>query len=147
MTIIAAGIIFLCTPTAVWDGDGPVWCQEGPRLRLSGIAARELPRARPAGGEGDQRGTCSPGHPCPDATALQARDALVNILGGARGTLGTGHIRVRAATMRCTSTGGAGGNRTGAWCTLADGRDLSCAMVASGTVARWDHYWRGHRCP
>ncbi|MES2905031.1 MAG: hypothetical protein V4696_12675 [Pseudomonadota bacterium] len=134
MSIVAAGLVFLCTPTAVWDGDGPVWCQEGPRLRLSGIAARELD------------GTCSPGHPCPDATALQARDALVNILGGARGALGTGHIRVRAGTMRCISTGSAGGNRTGAWCILADGRDLSCAMVASGTVLRWQRYWRGHRC-
>lgn len=135
MTVIAAGLVFLCTPVAVWDGDGPVWCQEGPRLRLSGIAARELD------------GTCSPGHPCPDATALQARDALVRILGGPRGTLRSGHVRVAAPTMRCTSIGGAGGNRTGAWCTLVDGRDLSCSMVATGTVERWERYWRGHRCP
>lgn len=20
---------FVCTPTAVWDGDGPIWCGEG----------------------------------------------------------------------------------------------------------------------
>ncbi len=40
--IIPSGEIFTCTPTHVWDGDGPIWCEEGPRLRLAGIAAREL---------------------------------------------------------------------------------------------------------
>ncbi len=134
VTVIAAGLVFLCTPVAVWDGDGPIWCQEGPRVRISGIAARELD------------GSCSAGHPCPDATATQARDALVRILGGPRGTLSTGHIRVRYGTMRCRSTGGAGGNRTAAWCNLSDGRDLSCTLLATGTVARWDRYWRDHRC-
>ena len=134
MTVIAAGLVFLCTPVAVWDGDGPVWCQEGPRVRISGIAARELD------------GTCSVGHPCPDATAIQARDALVRILGGPRGTLSTGHISVSYGTMRCQSTGGAGGNRTAAWCSLPDGRDLSCTLLATGTVARWERYWRDHRC-
>lgn len=132
--IIAAGLTFLCTPTAVWDGDGPIWCAEGPRIRIAGIAARELD------------GTCSPGHPCPDASAEAARDALVNLLGGSTGRLRTGHITVRARVMRCTSTGSAGGNRTGAFCQLANGRDLSCAMVATRTVAIWDRYWRGRRC-
>lgn len=42
--IIPAGEIFTCTPTRVWDGDGPVWCAEGPRIRLTGIAARASPR-------------------------------------------------------------------------------------------------------
>ncbi len=137
MTIptIAAALAFICTPVAVYDGDGPVWCAEGPRLRLSGIAAREM------------EGTCRPGHPCPRATAEQARDALVALLGGPRGRLATGHIVVRAPAMRCISTGEARGNRTGAWCTLADGRDLSCAMVATGTVLRWQRYWGNHRCP
>ncbi|MFN4040018.1 MAG: thermonuclease family protein, partial [Erythrobacter sp.] len=66
---IPAGQTFTCTPEAVWDGDGPVWCEEGPRIRLAGIAARELD------------GTCSPGHPCPDASAETARDALVRLVG------------------------------------------------------------------
>jgi len=52
-----AGETFTCTPTRVWDGDGPIWCAEGPRIRLSGIAAREMD------------GTCRPNHPCPRATA------------------------------------------------------------------------------
>lgn len=50
-TVIAAGQTFTCTPTRVWDGDGPVWCAEGPRLRIAGIVAREMD------------GTCSTHHP------------------------------------------------------------------------------------
>lgn len=134
LQIVAAGTSFTCTPAAVWDGDGPVWCAEGPRVRISGIAAKEMD------------GTCRAGQPCPDASAIVARDALVGLFGGARGTLPTGHIQVRAAPMSCLSTGFAGGSRTAAWCRLADGRDLSCAMVATGTVLRWDRYWGDHRC-
>lgn len=132
--VIAAAIAFTCTPVAVYDGDGPIWCAEGPRVRIAGIAARE------------SDGTCRPGQPCPSASADQARDALVSLFGGPRGTRPTGHIVVRAPAMRCISTGEARGNRTGAWCTLADGRDLSCAMVATGTVLRWRRYWGNHRC-
>src|SRR3546814_3201620 len=65
MSIVAAGLIFLCTPTLVADGDGPVWCAEGPRIRIAGIAARELD------------GTCRRGHPCPRAGPIAARNALV----------------------------------------------------------------------
>lgn len=133
-SIVAAGQTFTCTPTRVWDGDGPVWCAEGPRLRISGIAAREMD------------GTCRSNQPCPDASAIEARDALVDVLGGPRGTTSTGHVIVASGPMRCVSTGSAGGNRTGAWCTLPSGTDLSCAMVATGTVLVWDRYWGDHRC-
>lgn len=27
--VVPAGEAFTCTPEAVWDGDGPVWCEEG----------------------------------------------------------------------------------------------------------------------
>jgi endonuclease YncB( thermonuclease family) len=133
-TVVPADRTFICTPTAVWDGDGPVWCAEGPRLRLAGIAARE------------HDGTCRANQPCPPASAEAARDALVALLGGARASLPTGHVRVVGSTLTCRSVGGAGGNRTAAWCVLPDGRDLSCAMVRTGTVLRWDRYWRPHRC-
>lgn len=132
--IIAAGAMFTCTPIAVWDGDGPIWCSEGPHVRISGIAAREMDDS------------CRDAQPCPDASATAARDALVGLFGGARGTLPTGHIQVRAAPMSCLSTGPAGGTRTAAWCRLPDGRDLSCAMVATGTVLRWQRYWGDHLC-
>src|SRR3546814_10992754 len=80
MSIGAAGLIFLCTPTLVADGDGPVWCAEGPRIRTAGIAARELD------------GTCRRGHPCPRAGPIAARNALVALLGASRGAVR--HIRL-----------------------------------------------------
>ena len=132
--VVAAGIAFACTPTAVHDGDGPIWCSEGPKVRLSGIAAREID------------GTCKPGHPCPAASATVARDTLVRFLGGPKGKLPTGHVVVRAPAMTCRSDGGAGGSRTSAWCVTASGVDLNCAMVKSGAALRWLRYWRGHRC-
>lgn len=132
--VVAAGQSFTCTPTHVWDGDGPIWCAEGPHIRISGIAAREMD------------GTCRTNQPCPPVTALEARDRLVSLFGGSRGTIPTGHVIVSAPAMHCRSEGSAGGSRTAAWCTLASGADLSCAMVRTGTVLRWDRYWKNHRC-
>lgn len=37
--IVAAGATFTCTPVAVYDGDGPVWCAERPKVWMSGVAA------------------------------------------------------------------------------------------------------------
>jgi endonuclease YncB( thermonuclease family) len=132
--VVVAGASFTCTPIAVWDGDGPIWCAEGPKVRLAGIAAREMD------------GSCSVNQPCPSASAIAARDVLVNFLGGAKGTMQTGHVKVAAAPMRCRSDGSAGGSRTAAWCTLANGRNLNCEMVRSQTALRWARYWRGHQC-
>ena len=133
-SIVASGQTFTCTPTHVWDGDGPVWCAEGPHLRIAGIAAREMD------------GTCRNNQPCPAASAIEARDALVQLMGGARGTISTGHVVVRGPRLTCRSEGGAGGNRTAAWCRLPSGADLSCAMIKTGTVLRWDRYWKGPAC-
>jgi len=134
LQVITAGASFICTPTAVWDGDGPIWCAEGPRIRLSGVAAREMD------------GTCKPGHPCPASSGIDARDQLVRLLGGAKGNLSSGHVRVAAGPMRCQSDGGAKGNRTAAWCITSSGVDLNCAIVASGRTMRWPRYWRAHPC-
>ncbi len=133
-SIVASGQTFTCTPTHVWDGDGPVWCAEGPHLRIAGIAAREMD------------GTCRTNQPCPAASAIEARDALIQLMGGARGTISTGHVVVRGPRLTCRSEGGAGGNRTAAWCRLPSGTDLSCAMINTGTVLRWDRYWKGPAC-
>jgi endonuclease YncB( thermonuclease family) len=133
-SIVASGQTFTCTPTHVWDGDGPVWCAEGPHLRIAGAAAREMD------------GTCRTNQPCPAASAIEARDALVQLMGGARGTISTGHVMVRGPRLTCRSEGGAGGNWTAAWCRLPSGVDLSCAMIKTGTVLRWDRYWKGPAC-
>lgn len=133
-SVVSAGQPFACTPTHVWDGDGPVWCAEGPRLRIAGIAAREID------------GTCRNNQPCPQSSAIEARDALVQILGGARGTASTGHVLVSGPKLSCRPEGSAGGNRTAAWCRLSNGADLSCAMIRTRTVLRWDRYWKGPAC-
>jgi endonuclease YncB( thermonuclease family) len=132
--IVAAGAMFTCTPVAVWDGDGPIWCAEGPRVRIAGVAAREMD------------GTCNTNQPCPTAGAIEARNRLVRLLGGPKGTLPTGHVKVRGAPMRCVSDGSAGGSRTAAWCHSPAFGDLSCAVVRAGGALRWARYWRNHRC-
>ena len=127
--IVAAGLTFACTPTHVWDGDGPIWCAEGPRIRLAGIAAREMD------------GTCRRNHPCPEATAEQARDHLVRLIGRRTGVASTGHVLVEGESLTCRSDGSGGGNRTAAWCSNSRAGDLSRAMVASGYALRWERYW------
>lgn len=124
--IIAAGVQFACTPVQVWDGDGPIWCAEGPHVRIANIAARELD------------GNCLHGHPCPDASGIAARDALVELLGGARGAGPRGHVLVDGPTMQCVSEGHALGNRTAARCELPDGRSLGDELIRRRVALRWE---------
>lgn len=134
--LTAPGTPFPCTPVAVWDGDGPIWCAEGPRIRLHGIAAREIRRV-------DARivdGGCKRGHPCPAVSGVVARDRLVGLLGGPRGTLATGHVRVRGPVLSCISYGSARGSRTAATCSAPKVGDLSCALVRAAVVLRWRAY-------
>jgi endonuclease YncB( thermonuclease family) len=131
---VSSGQSFTCSAVAVWDGDGPIWCAEGPRIRIAGVAARELD------------GSCSPGHPCPTLSGIEARDRFVQLFGGPRGALDTGHIKVSAPPMECVSDGPAGGSRTAAWCRSPVFGDLSCAVVKAGGALRWQRYWREHRC-
>jgi endonuclease YncB( thermonuclease family) len=133
-SIVATGTAFTCTPTRVWDGDGPIWCAEGPKIRLAGIAAREID------------GTCKPHHPCPRTSGPAARDALVRLVGKPVGRSQEGHVLVQAKPLQCRSEGSGKGDRTAAWCRTAAGGDLSCAMVKSGYALRWDQYWRGRAC-
>lgn len=129
---------FACTPLQVWDADGPIWCAEGPRLRLHGIAAREMD------------GTCRAGHPCPDMPPLAARDVLIKLLRpAASAPTSTGHIRIAdASPLTCRSYGGAGGNRTAARCRLPDKSDLGCRLIALGAAREWTRFSKGayRRC-
>lgn len=132
--IVPAGQSFKCTPTRVWDGDGPIWCAEGPHVRLSGVAAKEMD------------GTCKRGHPCPIADPIQSRDGLVRLIGKPIGYAREGHVLVTGPAMTCTSDGGAGGNRTAAFCVSPKSGDISCAMIKRGLAAKWKKYWRKHKC-
>ncbi|MCP3731533.1 hypothetical protein M9978_13980 [Sphingomonas sp. MG17] len=126
--IVAAGQVFACTPTRVWDGDGPIWCREGPRIRLAGVAAREIDNS------------CRLGHPCPRASGTAARDNLARLLGGALGRAPEGHIKVSGPVLRCISDGWAKGSRTAAWCSAPGIGDLSCAQLRAGFALRWPEY-------
>ena len=132
--IVSAGATFKCTPTAVWDGDGPIWCAEGPKVRIAGVAAREMD------------GSCSRNHPCPLVSGVEARNRLVRLFGGPKGTLSTGHVKVRSEPMQCVSDGSARGSRTAAWCYSPVFGDLSCAVVRMGGAMRWPRHWRDHQC-
>lgn len=134
--IPSAGTSFTCTPTAVYDGDGPIWCAEGPKIRLAGIAAREMD------------GSCQTTQPCPAMNAEQSRDILVYELGTPTGQLRSGHITLKATgPLTCLSEGADRHGRTIAWCVTQAGKDLQCSLVAKGSVLRWDRFWRGHHCP
>ncbi len=139
-----AGEPFACTPIKLWDGDGPIHCAEGPKIRLAGIVAREL---RWTGSEMVDAG-CNEGHPCPTSSALEAREYLGNLLSGnvvvQFAPEPTGHLKLTGPKLSCTSDGSAGGSRT--WCVSPVHGDLSCRMVKSGHAARWDRYWKDHRC-
>ena len=130
VSAVAAGSSFSCTPTRVWDGDGPIWCAEGPKIRLAGIAAREIDE------------TCKPGHPCPRTSGKAARDNLVALIGQPRGRSREGHVLVSGKPLRCTSYGSGKGERTAASCFNAAGKDLGCAMVRGGYALRWPQYDR-----
>jgi endonuclease YncB( thermonuclease family) len=116
--------IFTCTVASVTDGD-TFRCSETDadgrqiRIRLSGVSAREAD------------GSCSPGHPCPAVSAEAAAAQLRHLALGQR--------------LACEANG-TSYRRVAAFCRTADGTDLSCAMVESGTAERWDRYWNGHRC-
>jgi len=138
--VIASGVSFDCLPVKVWDGDS-LECSSGVKIRVSGIAAREVKRL---GGQMVDAG-CNDGHPCPRADAIASRNALVRLAGRSIGTGRHGHVLVKGKPLRCISTGSAGRDRVGAWCRVGN-VDLSCAMVQGGYALRWDRYWRGHRC-
>jgi len=132
--VISAGTTFSCTPTRVWDGDGPIWCAEGPKIRLAGIAAKEIDE------------TCKKNQPCPPASGKAARDALVKLVGRATGTAATGHILISGSKLSCLSVGSGRGERTAAWCSSARYGDLSCALVKIGVAVRWFQYDGANVC-
>lgn len=143
-----AAVRFACTPVKMWDGDGPIWCAEGPKIGLAGIAVREI-EVR----EGILKDAeCRVGRPCPAPSGLEAQGYLAGLLSAdrirsARATEPSGHIPIEGPTLSCVSNASAGGPRAGAWCVSPVVGDLSCAMVKAGYAIPWDRYWRGHRCP
>ncbi|PCG08706.1 hypothetical protein COA17_11155 [Sphingomonas ginsenosidimutans] len=131
---LPAGINFTCRPVTVWDGDGPIRCAGGAKVRLRGIAAREID------------GTCRPRQPCPRASGVSARDRLVRLLGGARGVTRDGHVLVEGPDLRCRSFGADDYLRVVAACRLPDGRELGCEQVRARVALRWARYGGAKVC-
>ncbi len=110
------GASFQCDVAVVNDGD-TLRCRDGVRIRLHAVAAREADE------------TCAPGHPCPAATGASAT-ALLNRLAAGK-------------TLTCQPTGRSY-KRVTAICRTADGEEINCAMVRSGTTLIWDRFNRQH---
>lgn len=104
---------FACDVAYVNDGD-TLRCEDGTRVRIHAIAARETDNS------------CSPGHPCPTASHATSKAALERLAG---------------RRINCIRTG-TSYNRINAICDNAQGVEINCAMVESGAAAIWDRYNR-----
>jgi len=125
MALLAAGP-FSCTVTRVHDGDGPLWCSNGIKVRIAGVQAPDFESAAPCHRSDSRRAN----YICNDAAATRSQQIVERI--------------VLHQTMTCQPMG-TSYSRVVARCTLGDGRSLSCAVVTAGAAVRWDRYWRQYR--
>lgn len=105
---------FACVVAYVNDGD-TLRCQDGTRIRLHAVAARETDE------------TCSSGHPCPTASAASATAELRRLAGN--------------RMITCERIGQSY-NRVTAICWTPDDVEINCAMIRSGTTVVWDRFNR-----
>lgn len=103
---------FVCDVSSITDGD-TLRCRDGTRIRLHAISARETDE------------TCSPGHPCPGASAAAATAELTRLAAGRQ--------------LNCERVGRSY-NRVTAICADESGLEINCAMVRSGTALLWDRF-------
>lgn len=117
---------FTCAVVRVHDGDGPLWCANGIKVRIAGVQAPDYEDAEPCRRPDKRRGR----YTCNDAAADRSRQTVERL--------------VLRQTLSCQPVGMSYA-RVVARCTLADGRSLSCAVIAAGAAVRWDRYWRQYR--
>jgi endonuclease YncB( thermonuclease family) len=127
---------FLCLAIALHDVDGPIHCRSGDKIRLQGIGATETD------------GSCRPNQPCVPGDPIAQRRRMARAMGATiaredRSRYGQAWFS-RPVALRCVPTGRSH-KRVTAWCTLPDGRDLSCLAIRSGVAVRWERYDRGRR--
>lgn len=113
----------VCQVVRVHDGDGPLWCRSGVKIRVAGVQAPDFESAAPCRRPASRRRT----YVCDDRAAKRSRQIMERLTLGKR----------LACQPMATSY-----KRVVARCTLPDGRSLSCAAVAAGAAVRWDRYWR-----
>lgn len=112
-------VLFLCAVLSVYDGDGPIRCATGEKVRVAGIQAPDFQKAEPCRRK-------RVGYVCDDVRARQSQRIAASMLMGRR--------------LICRSVDRSWG-RVVAACSLPDGRDLSCALISAGAAVRWDSYW------
>jgi len=117
---------FVCEVVKVHDGDGPLWCRSGQKVRVAGIQAPDFEIAEPCRRPAARRAT----YACDNAAAERSLQIVSRLTLSQRlvcQPVGTSYKRVVAL------------------CTLPDGRSLSCATIAAGAAVRWDSYWRRYK--
>ena len=117
---------FTCVVVSVHDGDGPLWCANGIKVRIAGVQAPDYEDAGPCRRADARRAT----YTCDTAAAARSQRIVAQMT-----------LRQR---MICQAVGTSYA-RVVARCTLPDGRSLSCAVIAAGAAVRWDRYWRRYR--
>lgn len=120
--LVAAATAFTCDVIRVHDGDGPLWCRSGQKVRVAGIQAPDFQNAGPCRRPAARRVA----YTCDDRAAARSQRIVSKLVLGKR--------------LTCQPTGKSF-SRTVARCTLPDGRSLSCAAIANGAAVRWDRYW------
>jgi endonuclease YncB( thermonuclease family) len=111
---------FTCEVIKVHDGDGPLWCRNGVKVRIAGVQAPDFENTEPC-----RRGKAN--YVCSDAKAQRSRQIVQRLV-----------LRQRLACQPVDRSY----KRVVARCTLPDGRSLSCAVIAAGAATRWQTYWR-----
>jgi endonuclease YncB( thermonuclease family) len=120
---LTAGTPFTCYVTKVHDGDGPLWCRNGPKVRIAGVQAPDFESAEPCR-------QSRAGYVCSDSRARASQQIVERMVL---------HRQLNCVAIEPSY------NRMVARCSLPGGRDLSCAVIAAGAAARWDTYWRRYR--
>lgn len=122
--------VFACAAIGLHDADGPIYCSTGEKIRLSGVAARELD------------GSCRPNQPCPVGDPMKAREALASAIGARIDWAGTTWERLaftQPVALTCRYLG-TSYKRIVATCTTYEGKDVSCLAIESGAAVRWFRY-------
>jgi endonuclease YncB( thermonuclease family) len=114
---------FTCEVVKVHDGDGPLWCRTGIKVRVAGIQAPDYESAQPCR-------TRRASYVCDDRAAAASQRVAQRL---------TLNKRLICQPVDRSY------KRVVARCTLPDGRSLSCAMLAASAATRWETYWRRYK--
>jgi endonuclease YncB( thermonuclease family) len=116
---------FVCEVRHVHDGDGPLHCANGVKVRIAGVQSPDFEDSEPCR-------TARPGYVCDDRLAAQAQAITARL---------TLHQRLTCQPL------GHSFKRIVASCLLPDGQRLECAVIAAGAGVRWERYWRAYKLP